>query len=183
VRHTLKSTKPVEVLLAPAAGLHVAETRRSYLFENFRIDSKPKSMLAIGRGRRCDIRLDDPYVSRGHAVLVRKGPVMWLYDQDSTNGVYINHQRATTSVALVVGMQIQLGHTLLIAVDKSGAFPIPAMTVSEMCREAARLYGSNQRAGDHVGRSREFVRRQHLERDERFKSVSTAITIKKTRSK
>jgi hypothetical protein len=116
-------------------------------------------------------------------VLVRNGPVMWLHDQVSSNGVHINHQRVTRPVALVVGMQIQIGHTLLITVDDSGAFPIPAITVSEMCREAARLYGSNQRAGDHVGRSREFVRRQHIERDERFKSVSTAITIRKTRRK
>lgn len=184
VRHTLKSTRPVEAKLVPAAGLHLAETRHNYLFDSFRVGNKIKAMLAIGRGSRCEIRLHgDPYVSRAHAVLSRNGLIMWLHDHDSTNGVYINHQRITQPVGLMVGMHIQLGHTVLIAVDESGRFPIPAMTVSEICRKAARLYRSNKLAGDHVGRSREFVRRQHIEREQRLKSAPGAATTRKTKRK
>jgi hypothetical protein len=184
VRHTLKSTRPVEAKLVPAAGMHLAGTRHTYLFDSFRVGKKIKAMLAIGRGSRCDIKIhDDPYVSRAHAVLSRNGLIMWIHDHDSTNGVYVNHQRITQPVGLMVGMQIQIGHTVLIAVDEARRFPIAAVTVSEICRKAARLYSSNQLAGDHVGRSREFVRRQHIVREQRLKSARDAATTRKTKRK
>jgi pSer/pThr/pTyr-binding forkhead associated (FHA) protein len=45
----------------------------------------------IGRGESCDLVLDDPKVSREHAVLV-PGPVprQLLYDLDSANGTLVN---------------------------------------------------------------------------------------------
>lgn len=48
-----------------------------------------KTIMRIGRGSDCDIRLDDPGVSRHHAEILM-GEHVILRDLGSTNGTYVN---------------------------------------------------------------------------------------------
>jgi hypothetical protein len=136
-------------------------------------------MISIGRGRDCDIWLDSGFVSIVHAVLERRGDAMWLVDQVSTNGVYVNGERIEDAVALTVGMQITIGHELLVATDAQGMFPIAADTISDMCRKAVPLYGSDRLTGARLGRSHSFVGLQRVPRELRNKVPRTGWRRKK----
>ena len=47
----------------------------------------------IGRSPDCDIFLDDVTVSRRHAVLVQRDDELWIEDQSSLNGTFVNRRR------------------------------------------------------------------------------------------
>jgi hypothetical protein len=64
--------------------------------------------LVIGRGRDCDVTLDDPNVSRRHAELRRQGGAWVVADLGSTNGVKING-RHVHEHELAPGDEITLG--------------------------------------------------------------------------
>jgi hypothetical protein len=50
-----------------------------------------REVTTVGRGQGCDIRLDDPSVSRLHAELVRRGPYVYVTDLGlSRNGTRVN---------------------------------------------------------------------------------------------
>jgi hypothetical protein len=53
----------------------------------------------IGRGSSCDIRLDDPTVSRQHARLMVEGDRFLLFDLRSTSATYVDGKRADPSAA------------------------------------------------------------------------------------
>ena len=52
-----------------------------------------KDRVTIGRSRDCDIRLDDPNVSRHHAEIRQEGTTYWIVDLGSTNGLEVNGKR------------------------------------------------------------------------------------------
>jgi hypothetical protein len=62
-----------------------------------------------GRAADSDLRLDDQYVSRHHAVLRRAGTAVLVEDAGSTAGVYVNGQRIDGPVLLRPGDVIRLG--------------------------------------------------------------------------
>lgn len=64
----------------------------------------------IGRGTDCDLRIDDPGVSRHHAELQRSGGDVTLVDVGSTNGVSVDGERVT-SARLRDGAVLMLGST------------------------------------------------------------------------
>lgn len=71
----------------PAAGIAAGPAARLEGHAgNFPLD---KAVLRIGRGSDCDIRLDDPGVSRHHAEILL-GEHVLLRDLNSTNGTYVN---------------------------------------------------------------------------------------------
>jgi hypothetical protein len=49
--------------------------------------------LVVGRSSDCDIRIDDPNVSRRHAEIRREDGGYWIVDLGSTNGVTVNGKR------------------------------------------------------------------------------------------
>ena len=56
--------------------------------------SIPEGRLRIGRmGSVCEYCIDEPAISRVHAVLEKKGSTVTLTDMDSTNGTYVNDRR------------------------------------------------------------------------------------------
>jgi hypothetical protein len=72
-----------------------------------------KRRMLIGRGDDADIRVDNPLVSRAHAV-VRFGRSGWqVEDLESPNGLYLNGKR-TKVASLEVGDRIELGRHVLI---------------------------------------------------------------------
>ena len=58
--------------------------------------------LTVGREPTCDVRLDDPHVSRTHAALERRGGTVYLQDLGSSGGTFVNGNPAK-SVALHQG--------------------------------------------------------------------------------
>ena len=64
----------------------------------------------IGRLADNDIVLDDPNVSRHHAVLIDTGTSFVLSDLRSSNGVEVQGERIRGSVTLADGDRIRIGH-------------------------------------------------------------------------
>ena len=58
--------------------------------------------LTVGREPTCDVRLDDPHVSRTHAALERRGGTVYVQDLGSSGGTFVNGNPAK-SVALHQG--------------------------------------------------------------------------------
>jgi hypothetical protein len=52
-----------------------------------------KRSVVLGRSRDCDIRLEDPNVSRHHAEIRQEGTTYWVVDLGSTNGLEVNGKR------------------------------------------------------------------------------------------
>ena len=75
----------------------------------------------IGRSRSADIRLDDPTVSRRHAVVVRtpEGELRVLDDR-SMNGICVNGEPVDWS-PLADGDELQIGRYTLSVIESSGS--------------------------------------------------------------
>jgi pSer/pThr/pTyr-binding forkhead associated (FHA) protein len=64
--------------------------------------------IRLGRSMTADLRLDDPTVSRRHALLLRESGRIRLIDDRSLNGVFVNGERVQ-SIMLSDGDQITIG--------------------------------------------------------------------------
>jgi pSer/pThr/pTyr-binding forkhead associated (FHA) protein len=64
--------------------------------------------VVVGRGRDCDIFLDDVTVSREHAEIQRGDHGLRIRDAGSLNGTYVNRVRVD-AVDLRNGDEIQIG--------------------------------------------------------------------------
>lgn len=70
--------------------------------------------LLIGRGSDADLRLNDPGISRRHAMIsVASNGVITIEDLGSTNGVHVNGVRISKTT-LGEGSRIELGSTRLL---------------------------------------------------------------------
>jgi transcriptional regulator with GAF, ATPase, and Fis domain len=78
-----------------------------------------KSAVFLGRDRSMDIVLDDPLISRQHAVIVRKNGDYVLQDIGGRNPVRVNRE-PTMSRTLRAGDVIEIGETALVF-SRSGA--------------------------------------------------------------
>lgn len=66
-------------------------------------------VTTAGRHPRCDIFLDDITVSRHHARFVRRDEEIWISDENSLNGTYVNRELIEGQVALHRGDEVQIG--------------------------------------------------------------------------
>jgi phosphoserine phosphatase RsbU/P len=67
-----------------------------------------RDSTSIGRSPNQDIVLNDPCVSRHHAVIVREGTTYTVVDQNSTHGTFLNSKRVERAV-LKFGDVLQMG--------------------------------------------------------------------------
>jgi pSer/pThr/pTyr-binding forkhead associated (FHA) protein len=103
--------------------------------------------LIIGRGEGGDISLDDPGLSRVHASIYREGDRVWILDEGSTSGSYVNGAPVpTTGAALADRDKISVGDYTVIWVSiaragkaSSGGGVGPQMSKSAMAALAATL--------------------------------------------
>ena len=72
-----------------------------------------KPVTVLGRSASCDVRLDDPNVSRRHAELRQQGTSYWIVDLDSTNGVEVNGARVERA-KLESGDKVTVGESELV---------------------------------------------------------------------
>jgi pSer/pThr/pTyr-binding forkhead associated (FHA) protein len=78
----------------------------------------------IGRSLTADIRLDDPTVSRRHALICRQPGGVRVLDDRSLNGIFLNGEH-TEWGDLTDGDELLIGRYRLHFVDKS-SYPEPA---------------------------------------------------------
>ncbi|MCW1968939.1 MAG: FHA domain-containing protein, partial [Anaerolineae bacterium] len=103
--------------------------------ESFLLD-KPSVML--GRGALNDVTLNDAKASRQHAELRLENGQMVLYDLNSTNGTWVNGNRASQH-ALKPGERFVIGdHTLYCEAAMGSAEATPDVTIIDSERDLER---------------------------------------------
>jgi ABC transport system ATP-binding/permease protein len=75
---------------------------------------KSQDQVVIGRGRECDLALDDPMISRHHATIYksRDGSLM-IKDMGSANGTFVNGRRIQQPMKLAPDTPIFMGRHVL----------------------------------------------------------------------
>ncbi len=78
----------------------------------FDVDGAASSRVFVGQSKSCDIRLEDPQVSRRHAALETSNAGVRLQDLNSTNGTFVNGLRVFDAL-IVGGETLRFGATTL----------------------------------------------------------------------
>jgi diguanylate cyclase (GGDEF)-like protein len=86
-----------------------------------------EDLASIGRGSENNIQIDEPSVSKRHALLLKAGDDYFIQDLKSQNGTWINGSiiRPGTKVALESGTAIALGNVLVSAGKRHRAQTTP----------------------------------------------------------
>ena len=99
--------------------------------------------IRIGRGRECELRLDDVsenLVSRVHAELtVAPSGALTLADVGSANGTFVNDERVTAPMPIRLGDRITLGRGgPVLVVEGLGTAPKMPVARAPQVRNASR---------------------------------------------
>ena len=79
-----------------------------------------KSVTVVGRSKRCQVYIDDPYLSKKHARIYLKDGSFYIEDLESTNGTFLNGRRlGKQSVRIKDSDKISFGNISFIFVDNS----------------------------------------------------------------
>lgn len=97
--------------------------------------------FAVGRNASCQLSLDDPLVSRRHALLLVGPDMVTVEDLGSRNGVVVNGEKIQGRVLLRAGDRIQIGSQEMILVA-AGAGASPASARSPLRATLTNLPGS-----------------------------------------
>ena len=100
----------------PSRKTKKAAPRRAAVVEGVSYKGKTFDLgpeFVIGRTERCNLVLQDPYISSVHAPIYPKGEGFMVEDLGSTNGTYVNRRRITTPTELQRGDRIKIGKTVL----------------------------------------------------------------------
>jgi pSer/pThr/pTyr-binding forkhead associated (FHA) protein len=95
-------TEVIEVMSAPVVGGRLIELGTGCVYP------VPRDGLVIGRGAECDIVVDDPGVSRRHA-MVKPGRGGFVVTDESANGTFVNGKRMTGAHPLKHGDVLGIG--------------------------------------------------------------------------
>ena len=110
----------------PETRSALADGQRYLVFEDgetIRVVPLPVGWARVGRSTTSDIQLDDPTVSRGHALVVRSASgTVRVLDDRSTNGVELNGSRVEWGT-LADGDELAIGRfrLYLVALDPAGS--------------------------------------------------------------
>ncbi|HEX9959972.1 MAG TPA: FHA domain-containing protein [Pyrinomonadaceae bacterium] len=67
--------------------------------------------ISMGRGSDADLRFDDDGLSRLHATIHREGEKVWILDENSTNGTFVNGEKVPPAgTPLHDGDRVKIGH-------------------------------------------------------------------------
>jgi FHA domain len=106
-----------------------------------------RDYLVVGREQTCDVRFDDPQVSRTHAALQRRGTRLYVADLGSSGGTFVNGAATTTARELRAGDVLTFA-SVTARLDSGGAVADETNTMSARPTEAAVVHQiDEQRAG------------------------------------
>jgi len=96
--------------------------------------------VLIGRGRDCEVRIDDPLASRHHCRLERLGREVFVVDLDSRNGTWIGTEQVDRR-PLTASEVIRIGSTTLriVGAMEAGITSIESTQTQETPREQDML--------------------------------------------
>src|SRR5580704_4472639 len=111
--------------------------RLRYMQHDMKLD---EGEFAVGRSATCQLSLDDPLVSRRHALLTVSDEGVKIEDLKSRNGVIVNGKRIDAAVSLRPGDRIVIGgqEMMLIQTRADGranhmvTSALPKMTLSRL---------------------------------------------------
>ena len=69
--------------------------------------------LVVGRHAGCSVVLDEQFVSQQHAKFFVRGDTAFVEDIGSTNGTWVNGERATGQRPVRLGDRVQIGNVVL----------------------------------------------------------------------
>lgn len=69
-----------------------------------------QNQITLGATKECDVRIDDPYISKQHALICKENNIFWLKDLESRNGTWVKNQKIK-SVSLSDRGVFQIGTT------------------------------------------------------------------------
>ncbi len=110
--------------------------------------------LTIGRAPACDLRLEDPSVSRAHARILLDSERPALEDDRSSYGTFVDGKRVAGTIELRAGMSIELGDSRLQVAERGDpsaagqTVSVPAgisLIVAQPSSRRARLRGQQNR--------------------------------------
>jgi FHA domain len=114
-------------------------------------------VLTIGRAEDNVLRLDDPYVSRHHALVRATGNMVLVEDNGSSAGVYVNGRRIDRPTSLQPGDVVRLGRLdLQLLSDEAAAAPGPSPAPA-----AVQHNVDSQQAGEIYNVGRDYNRNQY----------------------
>jgi diguanylate cyclase (GGDEF)-like protein len=96
----------VTVLAGPAMGALVALTGES---------------LVVGRGADCELRIDDPGLSRRHVQVVRRGDEPTIEDLGSRNGTLVDGELLVAPRAVHDGARVTIGRDTVLRISLQDA--------------------------------------------------------------
>lgn len=79
----------------------------------------PAGTVRVGRGRECEVQIDDPALSRTHLILEVTGGTVFVSDAGSTNGTFMNGVRIKDGHRWTPGEVIEAGGSLLGLASRS----------------------------------------------------------------
>lgn len=82
----------------------------------------------IGRSARNDLCVEDPFASRLHAEIRRRGDAFWISDLGSANGTLINGARLTAQVQLNDRDTVRIGETEIEYSERADTAPARGRT-------------------------------------------------------
>ncbi len=125
--------------------------------------------VVIGRSRECQIRFEDPSVSRRHArVFLDYGEAV-IEDLGSPNGTLVNRQRVASPLRLKTGDSIQIGTEKIRVIETSPLEDFAASTEVHMrAPESRSIEASDQ--------ERKTARDDTLPFDRKLDSAAPALT-------
>jgi membrane-bound lytic murein transglycosylase D len=145
--------------------------------------------FSIGREQQCEVRIDDPLVSRKH-VIVSFGNGRWrLRDQRSGNGVFVDGVRVETA-SIESALTVQLGIegpliTLELAPrDLPAPPPAPAAALGEtriVASYAEKYFGATATAEDAVGGNTLMIRKAfqqvHKKQQRTYRGIVAVVAL------
>lgn len=99
------------------AYLKLINLRRNLKFKMYESYTVKENTL-IGRSKRCQVYIDDPFLSKNHARIFLKDGSFYVEDLESTNGSFLNGRRLSNQpVRIKDSDKLSFGNISFIFVD------------------------------------------------------------------
>lgn len=97
----------------------------------------------VGRGETCDVVIPDAGVSRQHARVLLHNAAVWVQDEGSRNGVFVNGKRVVRHRQLSPGVEMLIGeHAFTLELAAGLSVPAPEPVPEPMAQPPERRLSS-----------------------------------------